>query len=111
MNAGNYVFAQVLSLVNHYEFQKCVDRYKGDYRTFGLSCWNQFAHMSFGQLTGKQGLVHIRGLWLISHMSCRTFVHRQPRVAFRYRQGRVRAGLDDHPGKLYTHGLGTRQIF
>lgn len=56
MNTGKYVFAQVLSLVNRYEFQKCVDRYNGDHRTRGLNCWGQFAHMFYGQLTGRNGL-------------------------------------------------------
>jgi hypothetical protein len=56
MNAGKYVFAQVLSLVNRYEFQKCVNRYNGDYRTRGLNCWNQFAQLFFGQLTARNGL-------------------------------------------------------
>jgi len=56
MNSGKYVFAQVLSLVNRYEFQKCVNRYNGDYRTRGLNCWNQFAQLFFGQLTARNGL-------------------------------------------------------
>ena len=56
MNTGRYVFAQVLSLVNRYEFQKCVKRYNGDYRTRGLNCWNQFVQLFFGQLTGRNGL-------------------------------------------------------
>lgn len=56
MNTGKYVFAQVLSLVNRYEFQKCVNRYKGDYRTRDLNCWNQFAQLFFGQLTARNGL-------------------------------------------------------
>ncbi|MBJ6369893.1 IS4 family transposase [Snuella sedimenti] len=56
MNRGKYVFAQVLSLVNRYEFQKCVDRYNGDYGTSKLNCWNQFAQLFFGQLTGRNGL-------------------------------------------------------
>ncbi|MCD4773677.1 MAG: IS4 family transposase [Bacteroidales bacterium] len=56
MNAGKYVFAQVLSLVNRYEFQKCVKRYNGDYRTKGLNCWNQFVQLFFGQLTARKGL-------------------------------------------------------
>ena len=56
MNTGKYVFAQVLSLVNRYEFQKCVKRYNGDYRTRGLNCWNQFAQLFFGQLTARSGL-------------------------------------------------------
>ena len=56
MNSGKFVFAQVLSLVNRYEFQKCVNRYNGDYRTRGLNCWNQFAQLFFGQLTARNGL-------------------------------------------------------
>lgn len=56
MNTGKYVFTQILSLVNRYEFQKCVDQYNGDYRTRGLNCWNQFAQMFFGQLTARNGL-------------------------------------------------------
>jgi hypothetical protein len=56
MNAGKYVFAQVLSVINRYEFQKCVYRYHGDYRTRELNCWNQFAQMFFGQLTSRNGL-------------------------------------------------------
>lgn len=46
----------MLSIVNRYEFQKCVDRYNGDFRTRGLNCWNQFAQLFFGQLTGRNGL-------------------------------------------------------
>jgi hypothetical protein len=56
MNTGKFVFTQVLSLVNPYEFQKCVNRYNGDYRTKGLNCWNQFAQLFFGQLTARNGL-------------------------------------------------------
>ena len=56
MNTGKYVFAQVLSLINRYEFQKCVKRYNGDYRTRELNCWNQFAQLFFGQLTSRNGL-------------------------------------------------------
>lgn len=56
MNSGKYVFAQVLSVINRYEFQKCVNRYNGDYRTRELSCWNQFVQLLFGQLTARNGL-------------------------------------------------------
>lgn len=56
MNSGKYVFAQLLSIVNSYEFDKCVNRYRGDYRTRDLDCWNQFAQLFFGQLTGRKGL-------------------------------------------------------
>jgi hypothetical protein len=56
MNTGKYVFAQVLSLINRYEFRKCVNRYNGDYRTKALNCWNQFVQLFFGQLTARNGL-------------------------------------------------------
>lgn len=56
MNTGKYVFSQVLSLINRYEFQKCVNRYNGDYRTRELNCWNQFVLLFFGQLTARNGL-------------------------------------------------------
>jgi len=56
MNTGKYVFSQVLASINRYEFQKCVNRYNGDYRTRELICWNQFAQLLFGQLTSLKGL-------------------------------------------------------
>jgi len=56
MNSGKYVFSQVLSIINRYEFQKCVDRYNGDHRTRELNCWNQFVQLFFGQLTSRNGL-------------------------------------------------------
>lgn len=55
MNSGKYFFAQVLSLVNRYEFQKCVDRYKGDYRSRELNCWNQFAQLFFELVAARCG--------------------------------------------------------
>ncbi len=56
MNSGKYVFAQVLSLVNRWEFDKCVERYNGDFRTRDLNCWNQFVQLFFGQLTSLNSL-------------------------------------------------------
>lgn len=56
MNSGKYVFAQILQLVNKYEFDKCVDRYKGNHRVRGLNCWNQFVQLFFGQLTSLNSL-------------------------------------------------------
>ena len=56
MNSGKYVFAQLLSFVSRYEFDKCVERYKGDYRTREFSCWNQFVQLFFGQLTSLNSL-------------------------------------------------------
>lgn len=56
MNSGKYVFAQILQFVNKYEFEKCVNRYKGDFRVRGLDCWNQFVQLFFGQLTSLNSL-------------------------------------------------------
>lgn len=56
MNTGKYVFSQLLAFVNRYEFQKCVKRYNGDFRTRELDCWNQFVQLFFGQLTARNGL-------------------------------------------------------
>lgn len=56
---GKYVFSQVLECVNRYEFDKCVNRYFGDYRVRGLNCWNQFVHLLFGQITSLNSLQSI----------------------------------------------------
>ncbi len=42
MNKGKTIFAQIMSLFNEYEFQKCVDRYKGDRHAIKFSCRDQF---------------------------------------------------------------------
>ena len=56
MHSGKYVFAQVLNFISRYEFDKCVQRYQGDYRTRGFNCWDQFVQLFFGQLTARKGL-------------------------------------------------------
>ena len=56
MNKGKTIFAQVMSLVNEYEFKKCVDRYKGDRHAIKFNCRDQFMVMSFAQVTDRSGL-------------------------------------------------------
>lgn len=56
MHKGKYVFSQILSLFNRYEFDKCVKLYDGNKGVREFTCWNQFVHMFFGQLTGRNGL-------------------------------------------------------
>lgn len=56
MNKGKTVFAQIMSLINEYEFKKCVDRYKGDRHSIKSSCRDQFMVMSFAQFTDRAGL-------------------------------------------------------
>lgn len=59
MFKGQYVYNQLVSLVSRYEFDKCIDRYKGNYRTRELKCWQQFLMMLFGQLTYRESLSDI----------------------------------------------------
>jgi hypothetical protein len=56
MNSGRTVFSQLMDHLPSYEFQKCVDRYSGDYRSRSLSCRDQFLAMAFAQLTYRESL-------------------------------------------------------
>ena len=59
MHKGKFVLAQLTSLVSRYEFDKCVDRYDGNYRIKDFSCWSQFIYMVFGQLTHRESITDI----------------------------------------------------
>jgi hypothetical protein len=56
MNSGRTVFSQLMDYLPAYEFQKCVNRYSGDYRCRSLSCRDQFLAMAFAQLTYRESL-------------------------------------------------------
>ena len=56
MNAGKYVFAQVLDFLPRHEFHKCRQRYRGDYKVRSFSCFDQFLCMAFAQLTARESL-------------------------------------------------------
>ena len=56
MNTGRTVFSQLMDYLPIYEFQKCVDRYSGDYRSRNLSCRDQFLAMAFAQVTYRESL-------------------------------------------------------
>jgi hypothetical protein len=56
MNEGKYVFSQIISFVDHHDFERCVERYAGNYRTRSFSCWQQFLCMAFGQITHRESL-------------------------------------------------------
>jgi hypothetical protein len=56
MNAGKTVFSQLMDFVCHPEFQKCVQRYRGDYKVKDFSCLDQFLSMAFAQLTYRESL-------------------------------------------------------
>lgn len=56
MHKGKFVFNQVASIVSKYEFDKCVDKYQGNYRSKQLSSWAHFLYMMFGQLTNRESV-------------------------------------------------------
>lgn len=56
MNQGKTVFAQIMSLISKYEFDKCVKRYKGNRHAIGFKCRDQFMVMSFAQFTHQDSL-------------------------------------------------------
>jgi hypothetical protein len=56
MYHGKYVFSQLFEFLPKYEFEKCIARYKGNYKNRGFTCRNQFLAMSFGQLTNRESL-------------------------------------------------------
>lgn len=50
------VFAQLIDHVPPYEFHKCVERYRGNYKFRGFSCLDQFLCLAFAQLTFRESL-------------------------------------------------------
>lgn len=56
MNRGQTVFAQIIALLSHNEFYRCVERYNGNRGVREFSCWNQFLTMAFAQLTYRESL-------------------------------------------------------
>ena len=59
MYSGKYIFSQILDFVDKYEFEKCVKRHNGDFRTRDLTCCNQFVRLFFGQITSLNSLRNI----------------------------------------------------
>lgn len=56
MNEGHCVFSQVMQTIHRQEFQRCVARYKGNYKVRSFSCRDQFLAMAFAQLTYRESL-------------------------------------------------------
>ena len=56
MNTGRTVFSQLMDYLPTYEFQKCVNRYQGEYKLRNFSCRDQFLSMAFAQLTYRESL-------------------------------------------------------
>jgi hypothetical protein len=56
MHSGKTVLSQLMMFMPEFEFNKCVARYKGDYRVRNFSCREHFLVMSFAQLAGRESL-------------------------------------------------------
>ena len=56
MNRGQTVFAQIIALLSHNEFYRCVEQYNGNRDVREFSCWNQFLAMAFAQLNYRESL-------------------------------------------------------
>ena len=81
MNFGKTIFSQLMDFVPIYEFRKCVERYKGNYKIKSFSCWDQFLCMAFAQLTYRESLRDIQACLRVAqrklyHMGIRGRVSR-----------------------------------
>jgi len=56
MSQEQTIFSQLMNFLPHYEFSKCVNRHRGNYRIRSFSCMDQFLCMSFAQLTYRESL-------------------------------------------------------
>lgn len=50
MNVGCYIFSQVVDYIPRYQFDKLVAKYRGNWHTKDLTCYNQLLHLLFGRL-------------------------------------------------------------
>ena len=56
MNVGKTVFAQILEHLPRHEFNKCVNKYKGNHRIRRFPCYDQFLCLAYAQLTYRESL-------------------------------------------------------
>jgi transposase len=56
MNSGKYLFSQLMDSLPRRDFDRCVRKYKGNYRIRHFSCFDQFLCMAFAQLTYRHSL-------------------------------------------------------
>ncbi len=56
MHSGRTVFSQLIDFLPKREFDKCVRRYRGNYKTRTFSCFDQYLCMAFAQITYRQSL-------------------------------------------------------
>lgn len=56
MSTGQTVFRQLLQFLPRYEFNLCVHKYRGEYRTRNFSTFDQFLCLAYAQLSGRESL-------------------------------------------------------
>src|SRR3990167_9256483 len=81
MNTGKIVFSQIMEHMPLWEFRKCVQRYRGNYKVKTFSCLDQFLCMAFAQLTYRESLRDIEACLRVAktklyHMGIRGKVSR-----------------------------------
>lgn len=68
MNTEKNIFAQLMSFARRRDFNACVDKYKGDFRSKALSCYGQFLVMCYAQYASKNSPQNIEAsLITVSH--------------------------------------------
>lgn len=56
MNTGKTIFSQIMCYFSKYDFDRLVEKYNGNYKSYRFSCWDQFLCMCFAQLTYRSSL-------------------------------------------------------
>lgn len=56
MHQEKYVFAQLVSFLDNFKFNRIVKKYDGDKYVKSFTCWNQLLVMMFAQLTKQESL-------------------------------------------------------
>jgi hypothetical protein len=56
MHTGSFLFTQLMAFLPRRDFDSCVRKYKGNYRSRTFSCLDQFLCMAFAQLTYRTSL-------------------------------------------------------
>ena len=56
MHTGRIIFSQLMDFLPKRDFDKCVRRYGGNYRTRKISCFDHFLCMTFAEITYRESL-------------------------------------------------------
>ena len=56
MNTGRSLLSQILMYMPKFQFNKIIEKHKGNYKAQEFSCWEQYVCMVFAQLTYRESL-------------------------------------------------------